>query len=68
MGKFKVSYPHGSGHDDLDEENEHGEFGPPRVYEFDTEAEMRAFLLGVDDTAEVMNGYAEAWVATKRLT
>lgn len=60
--QFKVSFNSGTGHDDLDEENEAGEFGSPAIYEFDTEAERQAFLKGVDMSREVMNGWADAWI------
>jgi len=67
MRKFKVSFNSGTGHDDLDEENEAGEFGTPSIYEFDTEAERQAFLKGVDLTREVTDGWVDAWVEAQEV-
>jgi len=64
---FKVSFNSGTGHDDVDEENETGERGEPTIYSFETEAERDAFLKGVAITDEVMNGWVDAWVITRKL-
>jgi hypothetical protein len=64
---FKVSFNSGTGHDDLDEENEDGEHGEPAIYEFKTEAEADAFIQGAQLAAEVTDGWVDAWVEVKRL-
>lgn len=64
---YKVSFNSGTGHDDLDEENEDGKFSEPSIYEFGTEAEREAFLLGVNITSEVMDGWVDAWVEVEKL-
>ena len=59
---FKVRITQGTGHEDMDADFEQGE-GFPRFLEFDSEAERRAYIKGVNDAYEAMEGYVDAWIS-----
>lgn len=61
---FKVKITQGSGYSDLDKENEQGE-DHPTFREFKTHAERAAYLIGVNDAYEAMDGYVDAWVSAE---
>jgi hypothetical protein len=63
---FKVKITSGTGHDDLDAENEAGaEF--PEFIEFTTGAERNAFLRGVCLAQERLAGWIDAWIETEEV-
>ena len=64
---YKVSFNSGTGHDEIDQGAEGEQALAPDIIEFGTDAERKAFLLGVNMATEVTNGWVDAWVEVKRL-
>jgi hypothetical protein len=63
MSKFKVRFRSGTGHDPEEDPDESD--GGPEIREFNTEAERRAFIEGIDLAREMMTGWVDAWIETE---
>lgn len=63
MTKFKVKVYSGTGHEEIDNEDE----CPESIYEFDTEAERRAFIKGVSLASGVMDGWRDAYCDAEKI-
>lgn len=59
---YKVAVRSGSGHKDLDSENE---AEVPEIIEFQTEVERAAFVRGINMAADQLDGWIEGWIETE---
>lgn len=59
--KVRVKFMHSTGHEELDAENGI----KPHFFEFDTEAEARAFIRGVEEAQATLDGWLEGSVSAE---
>jgi len=59
---FKVKVTEGTGNEDMDEANDMGE-DHPKFISFETDAERRAYIRGVNDAYFAMEGWTDGWIS-----